>query len=301
MARKLNFRNGSSISRITAPLRLLAHRFIFLFLISAAIGTMLLARADSVAVEKASVIVTDLFSPLLDFFSRPAATINSAVQKFEDLVSLHSENERLKAENKRLKDWQMVARDLASQNRSLKSLMQFSADPKSRQITARVVGDSGGAFVRSAIINAGTRDGIEKGQAVITGDGLAGRIIAVGLQSSRILLVTDINSRVPVIVETSRDRAILAGNNSGQPKLAFLSVIAAVKEGDRVVTSGHGGVFPPGLPVGTILNAGDGTVRIAPFAQLNRLEFVRVLTYEKIVPPAAKRSRVLNKRNISLP
>jgi len=287
MASKLNFRNGSSVSRFAAPFRLLVHRFIFLFLVSAAIGIMLLGRADSVMVEKASVVVIDLFAPVMEFISRPAATVNNAVRTIEDFSRLYTENERLRTENERLKDWQMVARDLAAQNRSLKSLLGYSADPGTRQISARVVGDSGGAFVRSAIINAGVRDGVRKGQAVITGDGLAGRVIAVGLQSARVLLISDINSRVPVVVESSRDRAILSGNNSGQPKLTFLPANAAVKEGDRVVTSGHGGVFPAGLPVGAILNAGDGVVRIAPFARLDRLEFVRVVDFEEILPPVS--------------
>lgn len=281
----MNSRNGNSVTRLAAPFRLFMQRFFLLLLVSAAIGIMLLGRADSVMVERASIVVIDLFSPVMDVVSRPAASVNEAIRSIEEFADIYAENERLRRDNENLKAWQATARALAAQNQSLKALLAFKPEEGARFLSARVVGDSGGAFVRSAIINAGHRQGIQKGQAVLTGDGLAGRVVTAGLQSARVLLITDINSRVPVVVESSRDRAILSGNNSSQPRLNFLPANAAVQEGDRVVTSGHGGVFPPGLPVGRIVNAGDGVVRINPFARLDRLEFVRVVDYAGVKAP----------------
>jgi rod shape-determining protein MreC len=151
-------------------------------------------------------------------------------------------------------------------------------------VTARVIGDSGGAFVRSVLVNAGTAQGISKGQAAVTGKGLAGQVVQVGYRSARVLLITDINSRVPVLVEGSRKRAILAGDNGILPRLTFMPVNASVVPGDRVVTSGHGGVFPPGLPVGRITVADDGVLRVAPFFELDRLEYIRLVDYLRIQP-----------------
>jgi rod shape-determining protein MreC len=215
----------------------------------------------------------------MDVLSRPAASLNEAIATARDLANLRTENERLKRENARLLAWQEAARRLADQNRALQSLLDFKADPQSRYVSARVVGDSGGAFVRSMLLNAGKRDGVAKGQAVVTGDGLVGRIVSAGQWSSRVLLITDINSRVPVVVESARDRAILAGDNTNLPKLVFLPGNSVVKPGDRVVTSGDGGVFPPGLPVGRVASVGDGGIRVQPFVRLDNLEFVRTVDY----------------------
>jgi rod shape-determining protein MreC len=105
-------------------------------------------------------------------------------------------------------------------------------------------------------------------------------VVEVGRNSSRLLLLTDLNSRVPVIVEASRYRGVLAGDNSDQPKLIFLPTNAKVNVGDRIVTSGHGGVFPPGLAVGVVSSIGDGNIRIEPLVDFSRIEYVSILRYE---------------------
>lgn len=272
-------RNGSSVLRLAVPVKVLLQRFAFLFLILAAFGLMLLSKAETTLMERASEVVVDVFAPIMDALSQPAAVVSDVVRTARELASIRTENERLRRENARLLAWQEAARRLMAQNDALMGLLDFKPDPRARHVAARVIGDSGGAFVRSMLVNAGERDGLRKGQAVVTGRGLAGRIAAAGLRSARVLLITDINSRVPVLVETSRDRAILAGDNSGRPRLAFLPANAAVRTGDMIVTSGHGGVFPPGLPVGRVVLAGDGVVRVQPFVQFDRLEFVRVVDY----------------------
>jgi rod shape-determining protein MreC len=224
----------------------------------------------------------------MDGLSQPAAAISDAVQAVRNLANIHVENDRLRRENARLLAWQEASRRLMAQNQALMSLLDYKPDPRAKYIAARVIGDSGGAFVRSMLINAGRRDGLAKGQAAMTGHGLAGRVTAVGLRSARILLITDINSRVPVIVQASRDRAILAGDNSRLPRLVFLPSNASVNSGDIVVTSGHGGIFPAGLPVGRISRSDDGVVRVNPFVQFEKLEFVRVIDYVSLIPETSE-------------
>jgi len=284
-------RSGSSVLRLAMPIKVLIQRFAFLFLILAAFGLMLLSKAETSAIEKVSNIVVDIFAPLMDGLSQPAAAISDAVQAVRQLANMHAENERLRRENARLLAWQETSRRLMAQNEALMSLLDFKPDPRAKYIAARVIGDSGGAFVRSMLINAGSRDGLAKGQAAMTGRGLAGRVTAVGLRSARLLLITDINSRVPVIVQASRDRAIMAGDNSRMPRLAFLPSNASVNTGDIIVTSGHGGIFPAGLPVGTISRSEDGVVRVIPFVQFEKLEFVRVIDYTSILPEASEKGR----------
>ena len=153
-------------------------------------------------------------------------------------------------------------------------------DPRLRYTAARVVGDQGGAFARSVLVNAGSRDGIAKGQAAVTADGVAGRVTEVGQRSSRVLLLTDINSRIPVLVGAARDRAIMAGDNTGQPRLLYLAAGTETRPGDRVVTSGHGGMFPPGLPVGVVTQASETALRVQPFVDWAHMEFLRLADYK---------------------
>jgi len=134
----------------------------------------------------------------------------------------------------------------------------------------------------------------------VSGAGLAGRVATVGYRSARILLITDINSRVPVLIESSRDRAILSGDNSGMPRLIFLPANASIKAGDRVVTSGHGGVFPPGLQVGQIVSSSDGVMRVKPNVSFDQLEFVRLIDFASVSPVVPQgESTVLPKKAAS--
>jgi rod shape-determining protein MreC len=262
-----------------ATLRLLAQRFAFLTLVLASFALMLLGKADTIVVERLRVLIDDGVSPVLQVLSRPASAVASVVNAVHDLAALRAENVRLAEENARLMHWQTVARELDNENKALRSQLNYTPDPDSAFITARVVGDTGGAFVHSMLINAGTREGVRKGQAVIAGETLVGRVAEVGDRSGRILLLTDINSRIPVIIEGTRAKAILSGDNSDRPRLQYLSPNSNPAVGNRIVTSGHGGAFPPGMPVGVIASIPDGVVHVEPFVHRYQLEYVTVVDY----------------------
>jgi len=207
------------------------------------------------------------------------AVANRTIADLKEFASLRSENARLREENARLLAWQTAARRLENENEGLRGLANFREGPEASFITARIVGDSVSAYVRGALLNVGRKAGVASGQAVVTGEGLAGRIAEVGDNSARVLYVTDVNSRLPVLIERTRERAILAGDNSAQLRLTLLQSVAGVQRGDRIITSGHGGSFPVGIPVGEVVETGEGSVRVRPFADFSRLEFVRVVDY----------------------
>jgi rod shape-determining protein MreC len=165
----------------------------------------------------------------------------------------------------------------------------LAPDGARHEVSAQVIGNSGGAFVRNVLVNAGSRDGVARGQAAVTGEGLVGRVAEVGERAARILLLNDLNSRIPVILESSRDRAVLAGDNSDEPRLLYLAATAKVKVGDRIVTGGAGGVFPPGLPVGVVAAVDGASVRVEPYAELPRLDYVRIVDFglEGLLPQSA--------------
>ncbi len=260
-------------------LKLLAQRFAFLSMILISLGLMLVGKADGVLVERVRLAVGDVVAPVIEVIFRPATAIANAVNGVRELASLRADNGRLREENARLMHWQTVARHLDVENQALHAQLNFIPDPDASFITSRVIGDTGGAFVHSMLINAGSRDRVRKGQAVVSGETMVGRIIDVGLRSARVLLLTDINSHLPVMVEGTRARAILTGDNSDRPRLDYLSPNANVAPGDRVVTSGHGGVFPPGLPIGVVSSVQDGVIRVEPFVHRQQLEYVMVVDY----------------------
>jgi rod shape-determining protein MreC len=268
-----------AVFRFAAPLRAAMARFAFLTLVAASFALMLLGKAEVVVVERVRTAMLDALAPVFGVMSQPAEAVSGAVGEVEHVVHVYQENRVLREQVARLEQWQEAARRLDTENQALRGLLNFPADPQTRQVTGRVVGDSGGAFVRSILVAVGAERGVAKGQAAMTGEGLVGRVSEVGERSARILLITDLNSRIPVLVEASRERAVLAGDNTARPRLLYLSPDARLSPGDRVVTSGHGGALPAGLPVGVIADVGERGVLVQPYVDWSRLEFVRLLDY----------------------
>jgi rod shape-determining protein MreC len=273
-------RSPSLVLKLAQPVKAWIQRSALLLLVTAAIALMLLGRTQSGVVEQARALVADAVAPILDFASRPISGTVDALENAQNLMALAKENADLREANRRLRSWQAVAYRLEAENGALRELLRMVPDPQSRYVTARVVADNGGAFVRSVLVNAGARDGVVQGQAAVTGEGLAGRVAQVGGRSAQVLLLTDMNSRIPVMLAHSRERAMLAGNNTNRPALLYLGPRSRVEPGDRVLTSGDGGVFPAGLPVGVVAASDDGTVRVQPFVDWDRMEYLRLIDFQ---------------------
>ena len=258
----------------------LAHRFMYVGLVVLAFGLMLLGKADTDLVNRVRSGVADAVAPVLGVLSRPASAVSDGMENVRELARLREENARLRKQNARLLHWQTAARRLQSQNRELRGLLDYVPMPDARAVAGRVIADTGGSFAQSVLVNTGLRDGVDKGQAVMTGEGLVGRIAQVGVRSARALLVTDLNSRIPVMVERTRARAVLAGDNSPRPRLLYLDPGSGrVEAGDRLVTSGDGGAFPSGLPVGVVVSVHENAMRVEPYVHRDELEYVRIVDY----------------------
>lgn len=273
----MKYRPGS-IARATVSIKMLLSRFAFIFLIVSAFAIMLLGKAETVVVERVRVAVIDVATPFLSALSKPLSTLSDGLNHIETFFGVYDDNMQLKDQNARLMKWQSIAQSLAAENSNFRKLLKFVPENGTLSMTARVVGDSGGVFVRSVLINGGRAHNIQKGDAVLNGDGLVGRVTEVGAQSARVLLVTDLNSRIPILTEKNRVRGILAGDNSPHPKLHFIMGKTVIHPGQKIVTSGHGGVFPAGLPVGRVASSKGGLLRVQIFANLDQLEYVRVIT-----------------------
>ncbi|WP_319637308.1 rod shape-determining protein MreC [Pacificispira spongiicola] len=265
-------------TRTAQPLRTFAQRAVFLIFLACSIALMVLGRTDPDSFERARMQVTDAAAPILDVLVRPVDAMNALVEHGYDLLYLYQENERLRQEVERLMQWQAVARRLEVENSQMRELLTFRRETVKRFVTGRVIG-TGGTFVRSLLLNVGEIQGARKGQAAVIGTGLIGRVAEVGLHSSRILLLTDLNSRVPVQIESSRARAILAGDNTAFPRLIYGAANSDLQPGQRVVTSGDAGAFPPGLPIGVVATADESGVRVQLYSSDERPELVRLMDF----------------------
>jgi rod shape-determining protein MreC len=248
----------------------------FVFVIAAA-GTLIFSAVNPQRVSIVRTGVADVAAPILGTVTKPFQSAILFVRDVSGLSELQAENARLAQENLRLREWYQTALLLEAENKSLRELMHVKIDPENRFITAQVLADSGNTFVKSLLVAAGTDDSAQKGQAVISGEGVIGRVIESGRKVSRVLLLTDINSRVPVLVEDSRQHAILAGQNDMNPSLVHLPPESDIKNGARIITSGYGGIFPHGLPVGRVVIDDDGVYRVQLFADFDRLVHVRIV------------------------
>ncbi len=237
----------------------------------------LLWRIDSPRVERYRAALVDRVVSSFDWALVPVTKLAGMVENFQSYSKIYEQNQELRRELRQMKAWKEAALQLEQKNAKLLDLNKVRLDPKLSYVTGVVLADSGSPFRQSVLLNVGARDGIVDGWATTDGLGLVGRIAGVGRNSSRVILLTDSNSRIPVTIQPSGQNAILTGDNTGAPPLEFLESPELVRPGDRVVSSGDGGVFPPDLLVGHVALGTDQRLRVRLSADYGRLEFLRVL------------------------
>lgn len=257
----------------------LARRAVLIALVLVCIILFVLWRADSPRIERLRMALADWATPSVELTANPISAAAHMVEDFENFTRVYEQNKLLRQEIQRLRAWREQAQQLERENAQLRALNNVRLTPRIGFVSGEVIADSGSPFAQSVLLNIGRGDGVADGAAAVDGDGLVGRVVGVGDRASRLLLLTDFNSRVPVKVTPSGRRAILTGQNDDAPRLSFIESTSGVAPGDRVVTSGDGGVFPPDLPVGVVAVMGDTDARIQISADYERLEFVRVLRY----------------------
>jgi rod shape-determining protein MreC len=219
-------------------------------------------------------------SPVGQAISAPGRWAGQATQYVKDYFFAVSENRRLRAENADLRQWKATAVALEDTNARYRALLGFRTNPPIPTASAHVILDSHGPFADTRLADAGKEKGIVVGNPVMNERGLVGRVIGVAHGASRVLLLTDVASRTPVLVDRTDARAILTGDASSTPKLEYLRGMDPIKEGDRILTSGDGGMIPRGLPVGTAVKGLDGTWRVRLDADETSIDFVRILLFK---------------------
>ena len=256
-----------------APIR----RLITVALLLGLFGLFVLWRIDSPRVEKFRALVIDTFVPSFEWILRPMTSVVKLAQDYQSYEKLLEQNKELRRELQQMKSWKEAALQLEQENARLLDLNQLRVDSKLTHVSGIVVADSGSPFRQSVLLNIGSRDGIQDGWAAMDGLGLVGRISGVGSSTSRVILLTDNASQIPVIIQPSGQQAILMGDNSHAPPVEFIENVDLVRPGDRIVTSGGGGVLPAGLLIGTLALDPNNRLRARLAADYERLEFLKVL------------------------
>jgi rod shape-determining protein MreC len=258
----------------TAPVELLSFGLYFLCAV-----LLVLSRIGHGTINDARNGLVDLSAPMLELASVPAIEARRALERAELYMAAFDEVDRLKKENEELKQWEWRTKLLERKVAHLRSLLNAVEEPALVYATGRVIADARGPFVRSALINLGRRDGLRIGYAVINGDGLVGRTVDAGHSVARVLLLNDLNSRIPVLVGPAGVRGLASGDNSAELQLDFLPEGATLYPDDEVYTSGSDGVLPRGLRVGVVAGS-PGAYKVRPYAELNSLDAVSVLFFD---------------------
>ena len=227
--------------------------------------------------KSARVTILNTLSPAISSISSQKKRLQDVTGGITTLSELKAENDRLVADNIKLQQWYQSAIALETENRTLRNLLNVKTPPEQSAITVRVLSDTGSRFVKTLLIDAGTGEGLQKNQSVLTQDGLLGRVIEPGRTISRVLLLTDINSRIPVMIAQTNQHAIMVGDNSATPFLDYLSEDTKIDAGATVITSGRTGMFPYGLAIGTVMIDDKGAYKVKLFADAARLMYVIVL------------------------
>lgn len=263
-----------------SQIRQLLKKFAIVLLFVASFVLMLLNKTDTVFIEKTSSVAMDIVTPVVDLIVLPAKAIAKIYESILEVKNSIAQNKKLVEENKELIIIKNKLVALEIENKVLANMINYTAPPQESYITARVVAEEGDAFSHALIVYTGSNDKINKGQVVMADKGLVGRIDKIGNLYSKILLVTDINSKIPIQIERNRVRGMLVGDNTPLAKVIFTPIEAELEVGDKVITSGVAGVFPAGLPVGRVVSIDKNVIKVKLWNNLESLEYVKIVDYE---------------------
>ena len=239
--------------------------------------TFILWKIDNPRAERVRMAALDKLIPNFEWILGPLRGLSSVSEGIGAYSTLVKENRELRLKLQKMRNWREAAIRLEEENSQLLDLNNVRVNPSLKYITGLVLSDSGSSFRRSLLLNIGTFDGIKDGWAVVDSSGLVGRIFGVGEKLSRVVLLIDSSSRIPIKIEPSGKKALLVGDNSLRPPIEIVENMEMVRSGDRVVTSGDGKVLPSDVLVGHVIRDADQRLRVKLVANYGRLKFLKVI------------------------
>ncbi len=275
------------------------HLGIIRYILLATILVLLLAiflfwRIDNARAERFRLALLNQIVPNVTFLTSPIKSVGRMVTNMTSYADVYKQNKRLQLELNEMKKWREAALQLEQKNAKLRALNNLKLSPSLLWITGEIIADSGSPFNSSILINLGTDDGVLDGAAVADGLGLVGRISGVEKKLSRVILLSDVKSFVPAMIEPNNQEAIVRGNNSSVPSIDFIRGTSKIKPGSRIYTSGRGGIFPAGILIGKAILSPEKKIRTRLAANLSQLDYVRVIINRNLKIPAKAGSVIKN-------
>lgn len=273
-------RYKSSVSEAALSQKPFVTRAAAMLLLVLCAALLMLSTSDNPRIKPLQNAVMEVATPIVSALSQPAKFWQDSKNWWYGITRVYSENAALRRSNDALKHWQSVAMALEAENKELRQLAGYRPVESTAYITARMVGYSETAAGHQALLNVGFNDGVRNHQAVISADGLIGRIAQVSANTARLLLLSDVNARVPVIGVNSREKALLVGGGGPMPKLQFIAQDSKLQVGEALVTTEDGGVIPAGIAVGKIFARHGNDMRVWLQADAKHTTYVRVISHD---------------------
>ncbi len=272
----------SSLLRLRTYARVTAQKVSTFLLIAFSLLLLVVGKINENNLDSIRSNFNDITSYVIEIIGLPINSLTKAGNQINSLIFLYTDNKNLIFENNELYKWRDLAQRLLVENQELKKLLNAVNNIPNDFVTAKVIANSSGSYIKTITLNVGKAKGVSIGNAVINNWGMIGRVIEVGKRSSRVLLITDINSQIPIYFEKSKHKAILIGKNSDLLELKYLKPRVNISNNERIITSGEGGLLPRGLAVGLYiknLNEEENKIKILPTRNWDSFDNVNVIIY----------------------
>lgn len=259
--------------------RLFLRKLVLTLVMICAFGLVFLNKVGNKNFDKNQDALSAVLYPVLRVMQLPADGVYWVYQKIDDFIFVYRENNELKSNIKQTDELKNKLYALQTENALLSEMLVYTPPKDIDFVTAKVITGEGDGFSHSMIVYVPEKEKITKGQVVLYKDAVIGRVEKVRGAYVRIMLISDINSKIPVLIERTRDRGILSGNNTEVLNLLFTASNADIVKGDRVVTSGVGGIFPSDLLIGYVSKASASFVEVLPVHEIEKIEYVKIVRY----------------------
>lgn len=260
---------------------------VFLILISVVMLAVNNRSGDEIAFKGVREGADEILSPAMQVIDLPLSGMQNAGKWISSYWNSAARLRELEKENRNLRQWEALSHALHGKILRYEELLNMQGETDISVVSARMIAESRGPFVRSGLLRVGRTKGVVVGQAVVNPRGMIGRIVTVGKNSSRVLFLNDLNSKVPVTFEGSISRAIISGNNTRYPELTYIGEGFSPQIGTKISTSGDDGILPAGLLVGEVIapRREGGNFQVNLYANLAIVDFVQVLSRPLVITP----------------
>ena len=255
-------------------------RFSLIGLIFFSVGLLIISKINLPVTNYLKITLNEIVYRSSFIISVPEKKIQDITSKIKDHLNVYNDYLLVKKELKTIQTKKYETQFLQEENKRLKKTINEYIY-NSQELVAKVLIDKNSPFLKSIIVNKGSKDNVKLGMAVLDGSYLVGKVVEVNYSTSRALLVSDLNSKIPVGIEPGNIQSILSGTGKQNGKIEYLESEISIDNESVIYTSGSGGLFKPGIPVGIYNKKDTEEQTVTFFSKLSQLTFVKLVSFEE--------------------